>query len=362
MTAHKTPTRGGRQVAEGSPIDVHAHHVDPDAVASMRRIDPANAPAIRSDAGRWWMDLPPGFFRDYPNGTTRPLQRGLIDLVTRLADMDRQGVRTQVLSGYTYLNLYNLPGALAAEFHAIHNDAVVAAARAAPGRLVALPGLPLQDPELAAAEVRRLAAIPEVSGVGIGSNVAGMDLDDERMEPFWTAVDDAGLPVLIHPPGTLAGADRMRGYHLANLIGNPVDTTVAAGRLIFSGLLDRHRRLRFCLVHGGGFVPYQLGRWDHGWRVREDTKLRISRPPSDYVRDHFSFDSLTHDPQALRFLGERVGWDRVLLGTDYPWDMATDQPLQDLRRAGLDGDIYDHVTTGNALAFLRRSAVDLARA
>jgi aminocarboxymuconate-semialdehyde decarboxylase len=335
------------------PIDIHAHHVDADAVAAMARVDRANAPAIRREGERWWMDLPPGFFKDYPQGTMRPLRPGLIDLEVRVADMERQGIARHALSGYTYLSFYNLPGELAAEFHAINNDALLAIARAHPNRFLALPGLPIQAPELAAAEVRRLADLHEVVGIGIGTNAAGRNLDDEAMEQMWAAIAEAGLPVLLHPPGTVAGADRMQGYHLVNLIGNPVDSTVAAGRIIFSGILDRYPALRLCLVHGGGFVPYQLGRWDHGWRVREDTKVRIPRPPGDYVRDHFWFDSLTHDPQALAFLGERVGWDRVMLGTDYPWDMATDRPIDDLRAAGLEGDRFERVAARNAVAFLR---------
>lgn len=353
MTADPS-TRAASPVARvAGPIDVHAHHVDADAVAAMARIDPSRSPTIHKDAGRWWMDLPPGFFKDYPDGTRRPLGDGLIDLSVRLADMDRQGVKVQVLSGYTYLNFYNLPGGRAAEFHAIHNDAVVATVRAQPDRFRALPALPIQAAELAAAEIRRLAAIPEVVGVGIGSNVAGRNLDGEEMEPMWAALDATGLPVLIHPPGTVAGADRLGGYHLVNLIGNPVDSTVAAGRIIFSGLLDRHPNLRICLVHGGGFVPYQLGRWDHGWRVRADSSERIARPPSEYIATHFWFDSLTHDTQALTFLGDRVGWDRVLLGTDYPWDMATTRPLEELREAGLSDERYEDVTASNALSFLR---------
>jgi aminocarboxymuconate-semialdehyde decarboxylase len=340
-------------VSDLAAVDVHAHHVDPDAVARMARLAPDRAPGIRRRDGGWAVELPPGFFEAFPEGTVRPIPAGLIDIDVRLADMDRQGVRVHALSGYTYLNFYHLPGDVAAEFHAIHNDAVVATARRAPGRFLALPGLPLQAPELAADEVRRLAALPEVAGLGIGSNAAGMDLDDQRLEPTWAAIDEARLPVLVHPPGTVAGADRMGDYHLVNLVGNPVDSTVAAARIILSGLLDRHPNLRFCLVHGGGFVPYQIGRWDHGWRARDDVSARTARPPSSYLRGRIFFDSLTHSPEALAFLGARVGWDQVLMGTDYPWDMSTDQPLEDLAAAGIEGDRLRAVAGGNARAFLR---------
>ena len=350
----ESPVPVDRSTAPTDAIDIHAHHVDPDAVAEMGRLAPGRAPRLRSlGQGRWTMDLPPGFFRAFPDGTSRAIPAGLIDLDTRLADMDRQGLRTHVLEGYTYLNFYHLPGELAAAFYEIHNDAVVATARSAPDRLVAMPGLPLQDPERAAAEVARLAGIPEVAGLGIGSNAGGIDLDDERYEPMWAAIDAARLPVLIHPPGTVAGSERMGAYHLVNLIGNPVDSTFAAGRIILSGLLDRYPNLRCCFVHGGGFVPYQLGRWDHGWRVREDVRARTPRPPSAYLAGRIFFDSLTHDPQALAFLGQRVGWDHVLLGTDYPWDMSNERPLESLVEAGLDRERLRLVAAANVRAWLR---------
>jgi aminocarboxymuconate-semialdehyde decarboxylase len=335
-------------------IDVHAHHVDADAVAEMGRLAPDRAPRLRAVGdGGWAMDLPPGFFAAYPDGTSRAVPFGLIDYDCRRADMDEQGIRTHVLSGYTYLNFYHLPGSLAADFYRIHNDAVVAAARRDPARFVALPGLPLQDPDRAAAEVVRLGAVPEVAGLGIGSNAAGRDLDDPAFEPMWAAIDRAGLPVLIHPPGQVAGSDRLGGYHLVNLIGNPLDSTVAAGRIILSGLLERHRALRLCFVHGGGFVPYQLGRWDHGWRMRADVRERTPRMPSEYLPGRVFFDSLTHDPTALRFLGERVGWEHVLLGTDYPWDMATTRPIGTLLDAGLDAARRRQIAVDNIRAWLR---------
>ena len=143
-------------------IDVHAHHVDADAVAEMGRLAPGRAPTLRHvDEDRWAMDLPPGFFHAYPEGTSRAVPEGLIDYDRRRRDMDDQGIRTHVLSGYTYLNFYHLPGELAADFYRIHNDAVVAAAERDPDRFIAMPGLPVHAPELAAAEAERLGRLPD---------------------------------------------------------------------------------------------------------------------------------------------------------------------------------------------------------
>lgn len=341
-------------IDELGAIDVHAHHIDPDAVAEMSRRSPGRAPSLRRlDEGNWAVDLPPGFFKAFPDGTTRTVPAGLLDLDVRRADMDRMGVKAHVLGPYTYLNLYHLPGELAAEFHVLHNDATISAAREDPERLIALPGVPMQAPELAADEVRRLAAIAEVAGIGIGTNVGGTDLDEERFAPFWVAIDETKLPVLIHPPGQVAGADRMRDYHLVNLVGNPTDSTVAVGRIILSGMLDRYPNLRILAVHGGGFVPYQIGRWDHAWGLRDDVKARTPRPPSAYLAGRVFFDTLTHSPESLRFLGERMGWEHVLMGTDYPWDMSTERPIEELHEAGLEGDVLRKVARDNALDFLR---------
>jgi aminocarboxymuconate-semialdehyde decarboxylase len=335
-------------------IDVHAHFVDAEALAEMGRAVPDSAPVLRRSGADWSISLPPGLTRTFPQGVTRPVPAGLVDLDVRLAAMKEQGVGIHALSGYTWLNFYALPAGLAATLHRIGNDGMIRTAREHPEHFLAMPTLPMQDPALAVAEIERVAELPEVVGVGIGTNIDGVNLDDERFEPVWEALDHHGLPVLVHPPGLIAGADRMRSYHLINLIGNPVDTTIAIGSVVCSGMLERYPNLRFCFVHGGGFAPYQAGRWDHGFEVRTETRSRIDRPPSEYVGRCW-FDTLTHDPRSLRFLGERFGWSQVLLGTDYPWDMSTEHPLADLDAAGVTGPERDLVTSLNAAAFLRAS-------
>jgi aminocarboxymuconate-semialdehyde decarboxylase len=333
-------------------IDIHAHFVDPAAIDSMGALAPDVAPRVYQKSDCWFMDLPAGVVRSHPNGVTRELPTGLVDVGVRLQDMDAQGVEVQAISGYTWTNFYALPGDIAAELHRVHNDGMLRTVHEHPNRFLAIPGLPMQDPARSVAEIERLASDTSVVGVGIGTNIDGVDLDDPRFEPVWEALDQHNLPVLVHPPGLIAGADRMRRYHLINLIGNPVDTTIAIASVVFSGLLDRYRNLRFCFVHGGGFAPYQAGRWDHGWSVRPEAREHISTEPKGYLRRCF-FDSLTHDPVALGFLGQQVGWDQVMLGTDYPWDMSTTTPLDDLDSAGADPRQRQLVTATNAGRFLR---------
>ncbi|MGH9245326.1 MAG: amidohydrolase family protein [Acidimicrobiales bacterium] len=191
-------------------------------------------------------------------------------------------------------------------------------------------------------------------GVEIGTNVNGQDLDAPDLEELWSTLEAADLPVWIHPDQrAIAGSDRLAPYYLVNLIGNPLESTIAIASLIFGGVIERHPGLRFGFVHGGGFAPYQIGRWDQGWGCRAEPRTVIDRiSPSEYF-GRLYFDSLTHDPLSLELLGRRVGWDHVVLGSDYPFDMAAADPVDALERVALTPDQRESVLTRNAERFLR---------
>jgi aminocarboxymuconate-semialdehyde decarboxylase len=329
-------------------IDVHAHFADPDAVNEMHALAPDDAPSAEyNDPENRWEVTPAG------RTSSIPIETGIFDLPSRLHDMDDMGIQYHALAAWTSLYFDQVDGALAAELLAIHNDSTVKTVRAHPDRFVAMGGLPMQDPVRAVEEVIRLGALPEVVGVQLPTNVAGHNLDDPMFEPIWEALADHGLPVLLHPygPGNAKMA-RLGKYHLSNTIGNPLESAIALGSMVFGGVLQRHPGLRVGLVHGGGHVPFQLGRWDHGWRVRSEAQEIIAKPPSEFVEQCY-FEQLTHDPRAVTFLAARFGWDHVLIGTDYPWDMSTTTPLQELIAAGLPENELDRVGTTNAKRFLR---------
>jgi aminocarboxymuconate-semialdehyde decarboxylase len=171
----------------------------------------------------------------------------------------------------------------------------------------------------------------------IGSNVNGMNLDDPALEPVWAAAAELGAFILIHPMN-VAGADRLRSYYLNNLIGNPLDTTIAAACLVFGGVMERHPKLNVCLVHGGGFVPYQAGRWAHGWHVRPEPKVNVKQSPEPWI-DRFFYDTILHGRPQLEFLVGSVGASRVLLGSDYPYDMGTGECVWQVMALSVpDGD------------------------
>src|SRR5262249_20369744 len=152
--------------------------------------------------------------------------------------------------------------------------------------------LPMQSGEEAAKELRRIVTTLGLRGAMFASNVFGKNLDDPDFEPLWQAAEELGAFLFVHP-NNVAGADRMKSYYLNNLIGNPLDTTIAAACLVFGGVLDRHPRLKICLAHGGGFLPYQSGRWTHGWDVRPEPRKNVPKRP-EQIHKRFLYDTILH--------------------------------------------------------------------
>lgn len=328
-------------------IDIHTHAIVPDALSRMQNAHPSHGPELFEEDGEKYLRYP-------GRGPLGPLPDTIFDPEMRLADMDRQLVDTQVIAIPPPNFHYHVPGEVGVEFARIQNEELLALSDREPERIHVFGTLPLQDIEASVAEVDRLAGFPRVRGVQIGSNIAGTDLDDHSLEPVWTALETRDLPVWLHPDQrAIAGADRLNSYYLQNLVGIPMESTIAVAKLIFGGVLKRHPGLRFGVTHGGGFAPYQVGRWQHGWEVRPEPKMNIDVADPRGLFSKLYFDSLTHDPVSLRMLGERMGWDHVALGSDYPFDMASSDPVHAVETAGLSDDEQTQVMTKTAETFLR---------
>jgi aminocarboxymuconate-semialdehyde decarboxylase len=266
--------------------------------------------------------------------TSRPIPPGLAQLDQRLEQMDAQRMDLQVLSGWTELLAYDLPIELAAEFAEKHNAALAAAQARHPGRFLGLATVPLQDPGRAADVLARALELGLV-GAQIGTHVAGANLDDPALEPFWTAAEQLGAFVLVHPAQEqVAGRARLRKYYFENLLGNPFETAVAGASLIFGGVLERHPSLAICLAHGGGFLPYQIGRLVRGHAAGRTVPCGL-KEGVDTSFHRLYFDSILHSSSNLRHLISLVGADHVLLGSDYPFDMGEMDPLAAVRPLGL---------------------------
>jgi aminocarboxymuconate-semialdehyde decarboxylase len=295
--------------------DVHNHAVPREAVELLRSADgyPVRVEGDVMEADRVRAELTPVF----------------LDPAAKLEQLARSGLDAAVVSGSPALFAYEADEERGASLCRAVNTGLAEFCAHDSGRLRWIAHVPLQAPELAA-ELLAEAAAAGALGAQIGTSVAGRPLADAGLDAFWAAAEEHDMPLMLHPaynnphPG-------LEGYHLQNAIGNQLETTIAAERLIVSGVLDRHPRLRLLLVHGGGFVPWQAGRLRHAAIVRAEL---AGAPPNPYrYFGRILVDTITHDAAALRFLVERVGAENVVMGTDLPFDMATPEPVAALEAA-----------------------------
>ncbi len=292
-------------------IDIHTHILTQETAALLTKAG-VKVTITPDDAENAAFDVNGVVYRPFPTGG--------FDIPRRLHDMNAAGVDVHVLSATPQTYLYNQEPALGLTLAAIQNDQMAKHIAVHPGRFMGIATLPLQDPKRAADELRRAVTKLGLKGSMFASNIMGKNLDDPSFEPVWTTAEELGAFMFVHP-NNVAGADRMKSYYLNNLIGNPLDTTIGAACLYFGGVLDRHPKLAVVLAHGGGFTPYQAARWEHGWQVRPEPKKNISKQPANIAK-RFYYDTILHSAPVLEFMIGHVGANRVMLGSDYPYDMG----------------------------------------
>ena len=302
-------------------VDCHAHYLPPAVKAAVQE-------------GRWQGQIAYDAGTDtfgFPTFRSRPTPPGMLDVDQRIGHLDNIGVDQQILS--TWIDMFgpDLAQETAVDYHRQVNRGMAAAVARHPQRLHFLASVPLPYGDRAAQEL--VHAVIELGAVGamIGTNIGGMGLDDSALAPFWSEAERLDVPVMLHPV-QVAAASSLPRYYLANLLGYPFDTTIAASQLIFGGVLDRFPRLRIVLLHGGGYLPYAIGRLNHGYQFRPECRVP-AYPPSDYLK-RFVYDHLVYDGPVLQSLSQWVGEERLVLGTDYPFDMEPPDVLG-LAKAGL---------------------------
>jgi aminocarboxymuconate-semialdehyde decarboxylase len=336
-TAARKHGRPGREVRPKSlTVDVHSH------VGIARAADFVK-PHLAATA------MPLVTFAD---AATRSLnQKQEVDIVARgslaqrLADLDAMGVDMQVIKPPPPQCYYALPLDIAVEAARIVNDGMAEFVAQRPDRLKGFGTVPMPDGNEAAKELERCATRLGFKGVQILTNVNGKELSDPAFAPFWGKAEELGTLVVIHPNG-FTEASRLSRFYFNNVIGNPLETTIALHYLIFDGVLERHPNLKILAVHGGGYLASYSGRIDHAWGARSDCHGDLPHPPTTYLHRLY-FDTVVFTPHQLCELVRLYGADHILMGTDYPFDMADYDPVGHVCGAELDAETTAAICGGN---------------
>jgi aminocarboxymuconate-semialdehyde decarboxylase len=313
-------------------IDVHSHVIP----AGMLRALEAN-PAryeMRVDSERKRLVR--------PDGAALPLFDEFCDPAAKIAGMDRKGLDISVLSPAPFVLFYWMDVDIALEASRIINDGIAKMASAYPDRLFGAGTIPMQNPDAAIAELERIVKEHGFRAIELGCSVENEQLGDARFRPVLRRAQELKVFIFTHPYTNVefCGVEQ---YYLRNLIGNPLHTTIMVAHLMLSGALDELTELKICLAHGGGYVPYQFGRLAHGHEVRKETRAQTATSPRDLLR-RFYYDALIHDERPLKYLIDLVGADRIAIGTDAPYDMGEETPVEMIEAvAGLTAEQREQV-------------------
>lgn len=323
-------------------FDFHAHYIAPELIEILARDGGAHGITVK--------DEPEGKRRAVLAGKPAglPFLPGLSNLGGRLAWAATAGVTRQLVAGWMDLAGYHLDSAAGAWLARVQNETLGDFVRGQGGTFVGAAMVPMQDPATAAAELRRAVRDLGLQAVQIGTNINDRGLDEPDFDPFWAEVCELNVPVIVHP-AELGGADRLRRYFMHILVGNPSETTLAAGALLLGGVLERFPALRVLLVHGGGFLPYQLGRMVRGFTAAPPHfRAQATKPPTTFFGALY-FDTIVHDARALRYLIDIVGASQVVLGSDAPFPLQDPTPIATLDAvSGLSGADRAAILTTNA--------------
>lgn len=350
MTARAVRKRDGRSLR----VDIHCHYLNQDVAAKVAHLNPAQYEPSACFAST--------LTRQVNLNQLKERASKLSTIEVRLKDMDRMGIDVQAVSPAPNQTYYWTEPGMGAELARALNERLAEIVTKWPERFVALGTVPLQDSGLAVSELEYAVKRLRLRGVEINPNVNGMDLSDRRLklEAFFRKVEELNVIIFMHPIGFTHG-ERLKDHYFNNVIGNPLETTVAASHLIFDGVMERHPKLKVVLPHAGGYLAHYWARMDHAHRARADCRTAIKKKPSSYL-EKFYFDTIAFDPGMLEHLIERFGADHVLLGTDYPYDMGVEDPVGFINRvSGLSAGKKNRIMGGNAARLLGISASGTSR-
>jgi aminocarboxymuconate-semialdehyde decarboxylase len=320
-------------------IDIHAHIVVPEAAAlAQPHLDISRIPLAH-------------FADDITKDINAQQERDVREVMTtidrRLSHLDRMGIDIQVVAPAPNQCYYTVDPKIAEAAHRLANDGVAEYCARKADRFVGLGVVTLQEPEIALRELDYVLGTLKLKGVQILTNVGGQELSDPKFRPFFAKAEQLGAFIMMHPNGFTHG-QRLTHFYFSNVLGNPLDTTLALHNLIFSGTLARFPELKLMAVHGGGYLPSYSGRIDHAWGARRDTHGELPLPPTTYLRQIY-LDTVVFTYHQLAYLIELFGPDRILMGTDYPFDMAEYNPIGHVAGVkGMNDVTLAQIAGGNA--------------
>ena len=322
-------------------IDMHTHIV-PKGFIDLLGIKDFSATIKKDDKGD---------YISFSTGGRHPYAPCFYDMEERIKDMDEGNIDIQGISISPRLFYYEYPINIAEEVATVCNNEIYKITEDYRDRFFGIGTVPLQDTGAAVRELKRISREFGFRSVQIGTEINGKTIAEPELIPFYEVAEEENITILIHP--FAYGEQKfMDKYYLNNLIGNPLYTTLAAAHLIFGGILEKFPGLKFVLCHGGGFLPYQIGRFDHGYIERKEPKTNIDKLPSFYYEKNFYFDTVLHNNKALQCLIDLAGSDRVMLGSDYPYDMADHTPYSTVRSLNLsDKDMTKIVYENTQIVF-----------
>lgn len=330
-------------------IDIHAHILPSDWPDLRERYGYSGWMSLHVEGGCGRMMKDNEFFR--------AVDPNLWDPAVRIAESDADRVDVQVLSTVPVMFSYWAEPEDTLDLARFLNDHIGSVVERYPRRFIGLGTVPMQEPDLAARELERCMAQVGLAGIQIGTHVNNINLDHRMFDPVWETAEKTGAAVFVHP-WDMMGEEQLRKYWMPWLVSMPAETSRAIVSLLMGGVLERYPRLRLAFAHGGGSFPATLGRINHGFEVRPDLcQIETSTPPGEFV-DKLYFDSLVHDPLALRFLVDRIGANRVALGTDYPFPLGEHRPGKLIEESGLDPETKERLLSGTALEWLNRRRED----
>ncbi len=332
---------GWRQMPDHAAVDVHAHGIPRTVLDEIRR-NGARYGGMEVAEGEQ------GPVVSLPGGKKlRPLAAKMLDFTERVRWLDEHGLRGQVVSPWLDMQGHELTPQAGADWAKVLNDALAEACSGSGGRLVALGTVPFGDPAASVRELRRLVRELRLPGAMISTNPGATNLWDPALDELWSAAEDLQAAIVLHPPTFGPASGIPDSAEFGNLWHRLIDTTLVASRLILNGVLDRHPRLRLVLVHGGGFLPFQSGRFDRSYAIGSHPAASMAKgAPGDYLRS-FYYDTCVMTPPAIRLLCQVAGPERVVLGSDYPFPIGDPDPVRSVAAANLGADAERQILEEN---------------